>query len=85
MLTLVIALIIDVMKPATLGFTIPGMIREYQTTKHMPLWFPLVRLLGRRAAPFFGASWPTFMAEKQRFFFQPSCSSALPSAARCRR
>ncbi len=33
MATLVVALIIDVMKPATLGFTIPGMIREYQTNK----------------------------------------------------
>jgi len=46
MLTLVVALIIDVMKPATLGFTIPGMVREYQTTKAHASMVPFMALIG---------------------------------------
>jgi putative MFS transporter len=46
MATLVVALIIDVMKPATLGFTIPGMIREYQTTKAHASLVPFTALIG---------------------------------------
>jgi len=46
MMTLVVALIIDVMKPATLGFTIPGMIREYQTTKAHASLVPFSALIG---------------------------------------
>jgi len=44
--TLVVALIIDVMKPATLGFTIPGMIREYHTTKAHASLVPFFALMG---------------------------------------
>src|SRR5690242_1424735 len=33
MSVLVIALIIDIMKPASLGFTIPGMVKEYGVPK----------------------------------------------------
>ena len=66
MIALVVALIIDVMKPASLGFTVPGMIREYQTTRaHVSLvpfsalvgtasgsvlWGILADLYGRKAA-----------------------------------
>ncbi|MBA3830491.1 MAG: MFS transporter [Chthoniobacterales bacterium] len=46
MATLVVALIIDVMKPATLGFTIPGMIKEYQTTKAHASLVPFSALVG---------------------------------------
>ena len=46
MATLVVALIIDVMKPATLGFTIPGMIREYQTNKAHASLVPFSALIG---------------------------------------
>ncbi|HEY3663424.1 MAG TPA: MFS transporter, partial [Chthoniobacterales bacterium] len=46
MAALVVALIIDVMKPATLGFTIPGMIREYQTTKAHASLVPFMALIG---------------------------------------
>ncbi len=46
MATLVVALIIDVMKPATLGFTIPGMIREYQTTQAHASLVPFSALIG---------------------------------------
>ncbi|MGI8957182.1 MAG: MFS transporter [Chthoniobacterales bacterium] len=43
---LVVALIIDVMKPATLGFTIPGMIREYQTNRAHASLVPFMALIG---------------------------------------
>src|SRR5438094_860978 len=33
MVVLVIALMIDVMKPASLGFVVPGMVKEYQVSK----------------------------------------------------
>jgi MFS transporter, putative metabolite:H+ symporter len=41
-----LALIIDVMKPATLGFVVPGMISEYHISKATVAWLPLVALLG---------------------------------------
>jgi putative MFS transporter len=43
---LVIALIIDIMKPATLGFTLPGMMSEYQVTKAVVSSFPFSALAG---------------------------------------
>ncbi|MBA3962112.1 MAG: MFS transporter [Chthoniobacterales bacterium] len=46
MMALVVALIIDVMKPASLGFTVPGMIREYQTTRAHVSLVPFFALIG---------------------------------------
>jgi putative MFS transporter len=46
MSVLVIALIIDIMKPATLGFTLPGMMSEYQVTKATVSTFPFSALTG---------------------------------------
>ena len=46
MATLVVALVIDVMKPATLGFTIPGMITEYHVTKAHASLVPFSALIG---------------------------------------
>jgi putative MFS transporter len=43
---LVIALIIDIMKPATLGFTLPGMMAEYHVTKATVSSFPFSALVG---------------------------------------
>jgi MFS transporter, putative metabolite:H+ symporter len=43
---LVIALIIDIMKPATLGFTLPGMMTEYHVTKATVSSFPFSALAG---------------------------------------
>ena len=40
MAVLVIALIIDIMKPASLGFTLPGMMSEYQVDKATVSLFP---------------------------------------------
>lgn len=46
MLVLVIALGIDIMKPASLGFTIPGMMEEYQQTKATVSLVPFFALVG---------------------------------------
>ena len=46
MLVLVIALVIDVMKPASLGFTIPGMVAEYGVPKAAVSLVPFFALAG---------------------------------------
>lgn len=46
MSVLVIALIIDIMKPASLGFTIPGMIKEYDVPKATASLVPFFALCG---------------------------------------
>ena len=46
MSVLVVALVIDVMKPAALGFTIPGMIAEYHASKATVSLVPLSALTG---------------------------------------
>lgn len=43
---LVIALIIDIMKPATLGFVLPGMMTEYHVDKATVSGFPFSALVG---------------------------------------
>ena len=43
---LVIALVIDIMKPASLGFALPGMMREYEVDKATVSLFPLAALIG---------------------------------------
>jgi len=46
MAVLVIALVIDVMKPASLGFTVPGMISEYGVPKQTVSLVPFFALAG---------------------------------------
>jgi putative MFS transporter len=46
MSVLVIALVIDIMKPATLGFTLPGMMNEYHVSKATVSSFPFSALAG---------------------------------------
>lgn len=46
MLVLVVALGIDIMKPASLGFTIPGMVDEYHKTKATVSLVPFFALVG---------------------------------------
>lgn len=46
MVVLVLALIIDIMKPATLGFTLSGMMSEYQVDKATVSAFPFSALTG---------------------------------------
>ncbi|MEP6811050.1 MAG: MFS transporter, partial [Chthoniobacterales bacterium] len=46
MITLVLALVIDVMKPAALGFVVPGMIQEYRATRAQASLVPFFALIG---------------------------------------
>ncbi len=45
-IVLVVALAVDVMKPATLGFVMPGLGREYEISKQTAAWLALVALTG---------------------------------------
>jgi putative MFS transporter len=45
-LVLGIALVVDVMKPATLGFVLPGMRKEYGIGVTESAWLPFVALIG---------------------------------------
>ena len=46
MLVLVVALVIDIMKPASLGFTIPGMVDEYGLSRQTVSLVPFFALIG---------------------------------------
>jgi putative MFS transporter len=46
MVVLTVALVIDVMKPASLGFVLPGMRAEYVVSKATVAWLPFAALLG---------------------------------------
>lgn len=46
MAVLVIALVIDIMKPATLGFVLPGIMSEYRVDKATISTFPFAALVG---------------------------------------
>jgi putative MFS transporter len=46
MVALVVALVIDVMKPASLGFVVPGMITEYHVTRAQASLVPFFALVG---------------------------------------
>lgn len=52
-LVLIIGLVIDVMKPATLGFVLPGMRSEYGLSKASVAWLPFVALVGTTVGSFF--------------------------------
>ena len=52
LLTLTLALIIDTMKPATLGFVLPGLIREYGVSVPTAALLPLVALIGTTIGSF---------------------------------
>jgi MFS transporter, putative metabolite:H+ symporter len=46
MAVLVVALVIDIMKPAALGFVMPGMVQEYAVPKHTAALVPFFALIG---------------------------------------
>ena len=46
MAVLTLALVIDVMKPASLGFVVPGMRDEYGLSREMAAWLPFAALCG---------------------------------------
>ena len=49
---LTIGLVIDVMKPATLGFVLPGMSSEYGISRSTVAWFPFTALVGTTVGSF---------------------------------
>lgn len=49
MAVVAIALVIDTMKPATLGFVVPGMREEYGLSRSAVAWLPFVALIGTAA------------------------------------
>jgi putative MFS transporter len=85
MLTLVVALVIDVMKPATLGFTIPGMIHEYQVTKAHASLVPFSALVGTAAGSILWGVLADFYGRKAAIllsavvFIGTSICGAMPS------
>lgn len=52
LLVLTLGLVIDVMKPATLGFVLPGMRAEYGISKATVAWFPFSALVGTTVGSF---------------------------------
>ena len=52
LLVLILGLVIDVMKPATLGFVLPGMSSEYGIAKRVAAWLPFVALVGTTVGSF---------------------------------
>lgn len=52
LLVLTIGLVIDVMKPATLGFVLPGMSSEYGISRATVAWFPFTALVGTTVGSF---------------------------------
>jgi putative MFS transporter len=52
LLVLILGLVIDVMKPATLGFVLPGMSSEYGITQATVAWFPFTALVGTTVGSF---------------------------------
>jgi putative MFS transporter len=52
LLVLILGLVIDVMKPATLGFVLPGMSSEYGISSATVAWFPLTALVGTTVGSF---------------------------------
>jgi putative MFS transporter len=52
LLVLILGLVIDVMKPATLGFVLPGMRAEYGIGKATVAWFPFTALVGTTIGSF---------------------------------
>src|SRR5450432_3960864 len=52
MVVLTIALVIDVMKPASLGFVVPGMRSEYGVSAATVAWLPFAALIGTAVGSF---------------------------------
>jgi putative MFS transporter len=52
LLVLTFGLIIDVMKPATLGFVLPGLADEYGIDRSVAAWLPFVALIGTTVGSF---------------------------------
>ena len=85
MIVLTIALIIDTMKPATLGFVTPGVAKEYGLTKAAAAMLPFVALTGTVTGSLVWGFWPTSSAGERRSCWPRSCSPVRRSAGPCPR
>lgn len=52
LMVLILGLVIDVMKPATLGFVLPGLAAEYGIPRSSAAWLPFVALTGTTVGSF---------------------------------
>ncbi len=52
LIVLVVGLVIDTMKPATLGFVLPGLSREYEIDRSVAAFLPFVALIGTTVGSF---------------------------------
>ncbi len=52
LLVLILGLVIDTMKPATLGFVLPGLSREYEIERSTAAFLPFVALTGTTVGSF---------------------------------
>lgn len=73
---LTVAHIIDIMKPANLGFVTPGMRSEYAVDRATVALLSLSALFGTAAALSYRARWPTCTAAAPRYCCHRLCSSA---------
>lgn len=87
MAVLVIALVIDVMKPASLGFTLPGMKSEYAIGQAYASWLPLSALAGTVVGSILWGAIADIYGRKASillsavFFVGTSICGAMPSFA----
>ncbi len=68
-----LALIIDILKPASLGFGTPGMSREYDVDRAMVAWLPLAALTGTVIGSFIWGALADVYGRRAR----RSCSSSV--------
>lgn len=87
MAVLVVALVIDVMKPASLGFTLPGMKSEYAIGQAYASWLPLSALAGTVVGSILWGAIADIYGRKASillsavFFVGTSICGAMPSFA----
>jgi MFS transporter, putative metabolite:H+ symporter len=87
MLVLVIALVIDIMKPASLGFTIPGMVEEYGVPRETVSLVPFFALIGTVCGSFLWGAIADIFGRKASIllsavmFVGTSICGAMPSLA----
>lgn len=85
LVTIAVTLIIDVMKPASLGFTLPGMVKEYGLTKATVAILPFSALLGTTIGSFLWGWYGDYIGRRPTILFSAilfvgtSVCGAMPS------
>lgn len=92
LLVMAAAVTIDIMKPTTLAFVVPGMAEEYGLRSPLnpdggvPVAvFPLVALIGMVIGSALWGWLGDMVGRRASILMAASCSSGRPSAGRCRR